>query len=104
MLVAMPPWGQIVELENFTIHDPKFCANEDACAIHNPSHHMRNWPIVIRMDYGWPMVERTCPHGIGHPDPDSLDWYAGVVGEEVVGLGTHGCDGCCQWVEDTVEG
>ncbi len=32
-------------------------------------------------------LERTCAHGIGHPDPDSLAW----LGCE----GIHGCDGCC---------
>lgn len=62
------------------------------CPLHKPSdHHMRDWPIVWRGDKG--IFERTCPHGIGHPDPDSLrraveyyeDAYAGV----------HGCDGCC---------
>lgn len=29
--------------------------------------------------------ERTCPHGVGHPDPDD------VLNEDKV----HGCDGCC---------
>lgn len=30
------------------------------------------------------MMERMCPHGIGHPDPDEITL-------DVV----HGCDGCC---------
>lgn len=29
-------------------------------------------------------MERICPHGVGHPDPD--DEHADPI---------HGCDGCC---------
>ncbi len=73
------------------IHSPDLCAGR-RCIIHNPSdHHMRDWPVTWRADKG--IAERTCPHGIGHPDPDDMayhieyleDWYQGV----------HGCDGCC---------
>lgn len=53
------------------------------CVVHNPTnHHMRDWPTLYRFDRG--MTERTCPHGIGHPDPD--DPSTDTV---------HGCDGCC---------
>lgn len=53
------------------------------CVIHNPSdHHMRDWPTYWRQDRG--MMERICPHGIGHPDPDDAN------PDHV-----HGCDGCC---------
>src|ERR1035437_3597591 len=45
------------------------------CVLHNPSNHkMRTWPMVLRSSG---LIERKCPHGIGHPDPDSaayLDW------------------------------
>lgn len=74
----------------YNVHDQTACRG--ACPIHKPStHHMREWPLHWRDDRG--IFERICPHGIGHPDPDSLrreveyheDTYAGV----------HGCDGCC---------
>jgi hypothetical protein len=72
------------------VHDPETCVGR--CPIHSPSdHHMQNWPLHWRDDRG--IFERVCPHGVGHPDPDSMqreveyheDTYAGV----------HGCDGCC---------
>ena len=51
--------------------------------IHNPSdHHMRDWPTHFRDDRH--LMERMCPHGVGHPDPD--DPNPNTV---------HGCDGCC---------
>ena len=54
------------------------------CAVHHPSgHRMADWPQVWRADRR--ITERTCPHGVGHPDPD--DPAAGRV---------HGCDGCCK--------
>ena len=54
------------------------------CAVHHPSaHRMAGWPQVFRADRR--ITERTCPHGVGHPDPD--DPAAGRV---------HGCDGCCK--------
>lgn len=64
------------------IHPRVACA-PTACVIHNPSDHaMRSFPTLFRDDRGF--MERICPHGIGHPDPD--DPYADPV---------HGCDGCC---------
>ena len=40
------------------------------CVIHNPSdHHMRDWPTHFRDDRH--LMERMCPHGVGHPDPDA---------------------------------
>ena len=57
------------------------------CTIHNNSpHHMVKWPQHWRRDRY--LMERICPHGIGHPDPDdpkTQDPYEAV----------HGCDGCC---------
>ena len=43
---------------------------------------MRGWRQDYRDDSG--RIERLCPHGIGHPDPDDPDapW-------------PHTCDGCC---------
>lgn len=31
-------------------------------------------------------MERICPHGVGHPDPDCMYAKRDTV---------HGCDGCC---------
>lgn len=71
------------------------------CPLHAPSdHHMRDWPQVYRyreVDLGFMVyidnrciMERTCPHGVGHPDPDDLKIRTGEDG------GIHGCDGCCR--------
>ena len=72
----------------FVVHAPEKCAGQ-RCVFHNPSEHtMRKWPILAR-ETG--LIERKCPHGIGHPDPDSLDYFTRTFGE---GWGVHGCDGC----------
>ena len=64
------------------VHDPEKCSGE-FCCIHNPSDHpLREFPRYWRADRG--MMERICPHGIGHPDPDDIN-------PDTV----HGCDGCC---------
>jgi len=56
------------------------------CPIHCPSaHHMLAWRTHWRDDRG--IMERICPHGIGHPDPDCKYSNQDRV---------HGCDGCCQ--------
>lgn len=69
--------GQIVS----NVHPRGSCMGEH-CVIHRPSeHHMRDWASHYRQDRA--MLERICPHGVGHPDPDH------------VGDATHGCDGCC---------
>jgi hypothetical protein len=61
-----------------------------ACVFHAPSvHHMRNWPLHLR-ETG--LIERLCPHGIGHPDPDSLAYFL----ESDLDYSRHGCDGCCR--------
>lgn len=69
------------------------------CPFHDPSdHHMVEWPKVIRASA---LTERICPHGVGHPDPDSLVWMRnmGVEGYEI-----HGCDGCCAPPEKEEDG
>ena len=78
-------------LENTNIeimcHLPDQCEGE-VCSIHNRSDHsMRSFPQHWRGDRG--IMERTCPHGVGHPDPDD---YRVRNGEDD---GVHGCDGCC---------
>ena len=38
------------------------------------------------------LIERTCEHGVGHPDPDSLAYFER---HGVTHMGSHGCDSCC---------
>lgn len=69
--------------EVITAHEPHQCAGE-FCTVHKPSDHsMRAYPQHWRSDRG--IMERTCPHGVGHPDPDDLTLDT-----------VHGCDGCCR--------
>lgn len=76
------------------VHDAGLCRGQ-FCCIHNPSDHvMRDFPTHWRGDRG--LMERICPHGVGHPDPDGLEAAFIMNGEDAVKtLSTHGCDGCC---------
>lgn len=79
---AEPEFGAQVGMSLLQVHDPANCEGQ-ACTIHHPSdHHMVTWPQNWRGDRG--LMERLCPHGVGHPDPDDLS-----------ADGIHGCDGCC---------
>ncbi len=72
-------------------HPPENCQGHP-CGVHNPSnHHMREWPQNWREDTQ--KMERQCPHGIGHPDPDDLAYQKRVNSRNSHGI--HGCDGCC---------
>jgi hypothetical protein len=78
-------------------HSERLCKGNGNCAVHRPSkdNRMREWPFVVRLDKGG-LLERTCAHGVGHPDSDSLEWLRQYEDEETVSaLGIHGCDGCC---------
>lgn len=80
-------------MQNVTLrtHSPDQCAGRH-CVIHNPSgHHMRDWPVNWRDDIG--VMERICPHGVGHPDPDDAA-HKRSIGKDV--LTVHGCCGCCR--------
>lgn len=80
--------------ELINVHSRDRCEGQ-ACVIHNPSDHkMRDWPLNWRGDRG--LMERICPHGIGHPDPDDLA-YQDPDGSKAIGV--HGCDGCCAVVK-----
>lgn len=77
------------------IHPASRCEG-DACVVHNPSdHHMSGWDLHWRQDRC--LMERICPHGVGHPDPDDVAYQSG---RGVAGAGLHGCDGCCWTPED----
>lgn len=78
-------WGNMTN-----IHDPQLCYGRP-CPCHGPSDHfMRGWPPHWRSDRG--ILERICPHGIGHPDPDQFLYWAETDQEF---QSVHGCDGCC---------
>ena len=92
-----------VEIPEY-VHDASLCEGEHCC-YHNPSdHHMVDWTLHVRLDrLAWSktedrpvgvLTERICPHGIGHPDPDSLAWLIANGASEYEGI--HGCDSCCR--------
>jgi len=83
--------GQVLH----SLHDPAKCEGEH-CVIHNPSHHyMADYPTHWREDRG--IMERICPHGVGHPDPDTLDFIRRTRGAAfALTEAVHGCDGCCK--------
>lgn len=93
MFVAIPPHGQVVKVW-VSVHRQADCVAP--CAIHSPSHHMADWPMVMRGDKDM-LIERTCAHGVGHPDPDSLRFIEQGTNTY---LGVHGCDGCCKETTD----
>ena len=76
-------------------HSAEACDPRWPCPIHRPSaHHMAAWPMVWRSDRG--LLERTCEHGVGHPDPDHVARTRRMHGDDAAwGEGIHGCDGCC---------
>jgi len=85
LIYAEPPVG-------LKTHPPERCTGQ-YCCIHNPSaHHMVTWPLNWRDDKGH--MERICPHGIGHPDPDDMAYWE-RLGKPLDLLSIHGCDGCC---------
>lgn len=87
--------------QNLLVHSRKDCKGR-YCVIHNPSKHkMRAWPTHWRGDRG--LMERICPHGIGHPDPDDLAFKRDVLHKDAKWMhyeAVHGCDGCCCGEED----
>lgn len=68
---------------------------DESCVIHNPSDHpMKDFPTLWRADRQ--LMERVCPHGVGHPDPDHISFNGKIHGvENAVVESVHGCDGCC---------
>lgn len=77
------------------VHSADACAGEP-CVIHNPSHHrMSDFDLILREST---LMERACPHGVGHPDPDSLHYFMKV--HPNWRMDSHGCDGCCLSDED----
>lgn len=85
--------------DGINYHRKKDCKGQ-VCIFHNPTQHkMRDWPMNLRTDpFASPLIERICPHGVGHPDPDSVAYLNKVTGvkKEEYGYGVHGCDYCCR--------
>lgn len=85
--------------QRLMVHSKAACTG-NFCVIHRPSvHAMSAFPTNWRRDTA--MMERVCPHGIGHPDPDDLafrrtTYMGGRRPEHVDALSVHGCDGCCR--------
>ena len=90
------------------VHPASLCEGQ-FCCYHNPSdHHMVDWPLHVRIDrVAWTppdahgeqrpvgvLTERICPHGCGHPDPDSLAWLLANGASDAEGI--HGCCLCCR--------
>ena len=110
MNAAEPVLGAQAGERVLRTHPRSACeGREEPCCIHAPSdHHMRTWPMNWRGDTG--VMERTCPHGVGHPDPDHMTYVCSLTPDhdcdEDKGVGAcpyphlewqgiHGCDGCC---------
>lgn len=89
--LALNPSDQVV----LKVHRSDKCVLPGNCVVHHPSEHrMRGFPLHWRHDKG--IFERTCPHGIGHDDPDDVAYQRYVAGpEDADWTGVHGCDGCC---------
>jgi hypothetical protein len=72
------------------VHPQDLCAG-GPCAVHNPSDHpMKEFRQHWRNDRA--MMERICPHGVGHPDIDDYRIRNGLDS------GIHGCcqEHCCR--------
>lgn len=79
------------------VHESDICENQ-YCSIHNPSpHHMRDWKTHWREDRH--LMERICPHGVGHPDPDHINHL--LIEKQTI-ESIHGCDGCCTKEKDVI--
>jgi hypothetical protein len=77
------------EIRNVHPQNPE--CEKYGCPIHSPTKHcMDDLPITTR-EGG--LIERTCPHGVGHPDPDSASYFQRINPNS--GMSIHGCDGCC---------
>lgn len=61
------------------------------CPLHAPSDHaLRDAPLNWRQERY--LMERICPCGVGHPDPDHLTRVSRIYSDGVArGQGVHGC-------------
>lgn len=93
----MGTWTDGTGLRLRNVHEKSEDCTTYGCCIHSPTeHHMQRWPLVFRFDWGG-VMERRCPHGIGHPDPDYLSFTfrkRGPYASEAAS--SHACDRCCK--------
>ena len=77
------------------VHPETACEGRGCCLHHPSDHHMKTWRLNWRGDHG--LMERICPHGIGHVDPDDLAYRMSTFHSDadVSRWSQHGCDGCC---------
>lgn len=75
-------------------------ANENCekygCVMHNPTdHNMITFPLNWNQDKR--IMERVCPHGVAHPDPDAIAYRERIFEKAYVDAAkSHAnCDGCC---------
>src|SRR5712691_1365118 len=70
----------------------------------HPGSHMHGWPVTRRLDsFSYLLLEIMCPHGIGHPMPESVEHLNNIGPKSVRGTwGVHGCDGCCLGRNETI--
>lgn len=62
-------------------------------AYDHPGSPMHGWPLARRETY---LLEAFCPHGVGHPIPESVSHMDNSAQPRARGTwGVHGCDGCC---------
>lgn len=75
----------------YDVHPMTSQCIEYGCVIHCPSKHsMKDFPTHWRHDRR--IMERICPHGVGHPDPDDAAYRLRVNTNTD---NSHGCCGCC---------
>lgn len=99
--VAEPVFGIQIGATVLEAHGPTRCSGEHCCIHHPSSHPLDTAPLNWRADRC--LMERICPHGVGHPDPDDLDHKRRTLGDAYEGYAfdSHGCDGCCQQGEQS---
>jgi hypothetical protein len=81
------------------VHNDTECEGRP-CPVHNRTNHpMRSFPQHWRSDTK--MMERICPHGIGHPDPDGYVYLMRGLGVRgAAARFMHTCDGCGHGPDD----
>lgn len=81
--------------QKILVHEKNIDCIKHNCVIHNPSDHpMREFKTHWRGDRG--LMERICPHEVGHPDPDDIAFKRRLKGEKFAHYeAIHGCCGCC---------
>lgn len=90
MDVTEPLFGFHIGQAVVRVHGVDACSGQ-FCCIHHPSDHALNSaPLTWRSDIK--IMERTCEHGTGHPDPDD---FAHRLKMDQNATAVHGCDGCC---------